>query len=179
MPDRPSWFHRVPDILAELEHPTAPPFLDRASVEQLFRVGRRQAIRLLSHAGGYQVGRTYLVKREQLASFLRQTNVSGAVSDAVTRKVRILDELEESRRIAAGRRVSIPVSRKDDPLLASLPPGIELAPGKLYIQFDDPIELLQRLFLLSQALSNDFEGLQRLCDSQTQPSVDTALRSAT
>lgn len=163
LPDQVTWLHRVPEILAALEEPSAPVILDRPAVEALFGVRRRQAIRILGACGGYRVGKTYVAGRKQVAAFVRRYRASGAVAFAVERKERILEEVNEARRNAAARRVSIPVTPAlESPAFARLPGGIELRPGVLTIRFDEPVELLQKLFAFSQALSADFEEFQRL-----------------
>ena len=46
------------------------PVLDRAAIEKLFGLKHRQAIQLLHRFGGYQVGRTFLVDRQELVEQL-------------------------------------------------------------------------------------------------------------
>lgn len=46
------------------------PVVDRASLETLLHVSRRDTIRLLHRFGGYQAGRTFLIGRPQLAHAL-------------------------------------------------------------------------------------------------------------
>ena len=57
-------------MLQQLRSPAAPPFLDRPAIEQLFSIRRRQAIRVLAAASGYQVGKTFVVERQALIDFL-------------------------------------------------------------------------------------------------------------
>ena len=70
MPAQPSWHLRVPEIRAALASPASPPFLDRPAIEKLFGLRRRQAIRILTACGGYQVGKTFLISRDALLSYL-------------------------------------------------------------------------------------------------------------
>jgi hypothetical protein len=51
--------------------------------------------------------------------------------------------------------------------LAPWQPGIRLEPGFLNVTFRDPQELLQRLFALTQAMANDFEGFERQAAGST------------
>jgi hypothetical protein len=44
--------------------------------------------------------------------------------------------------------------------IAGLPAGIELAPGRLSITFEETNELLQKLFQLAQAIQNDLGRLE-------------------
>lgn len=170
MPDQPSWLHQLPSILAALEHPSAPALLDRPAIERLFGLRRRQAIRLLAACGGYRVGSSFVAGRKEVAAFVRRYRTSGAAAFAAQRKERILDQINEARRHAAGRRVEIPVGSEVFSLaFAHLPPGIELRPGRLTISFDEPLELLQKLFAFSQALSNDFAEFQRILADGPEP----------
>ncbi|HUK15595.1 MAG TPA: hypothetical protein VLW65_04245 [Bryobacteraceae bacterium] len=165
MPDQPTWLERVPQILASLEEAGSPPFLDRAAVELLFGLKRRQAIELLHAMRGYQVGRTFLVERRTVLDFLRRRSLQGAVVQAVGRKRRVLDHLAAARRDFGARRLRIPVSADSRIRLDGLPAGIELRPGQLTIQFDKPVELLEKLFALSQAVHHDFDRFQSLLET--------------
>ena len=65
MPARPSWLLHIPEILEQLELFKVP-VVDRAIIEMVFGLGRRQAIELLHRFGGYQAGRTFLIDRRLL-----------------------------------------------------------------------------------------------------------------
>ena len=57
MPAKPVWLLRVPEIIEEVRCLEAP-VVDRAMLEPMFSVRRRQAIDLMQRVGGYQCGRT-------------------------------------------------------------------------------------------------------------------------
>lgn len=158
MPDQPSWLQRVPDILNKLSASDAPTVFDRAAVEVLFGLRRRQAIRLLSQCGGYQAGRTFLVPREALLEYLNTRIDSERVSFAVRRKTRILDDLNKSRRLSSGQVI---IGTRHPERGAFLPHGVHLRPGLLEVRFDSPVQLLEKLFALAQAVSNDFDQFER------------------
>ena len=164
MPDQPSWIEHVPKILETLESAAAPPFLDRPAVEMLFGVRRRQAIQLLRRFGGYQVGKTFLVPREAVVAFLRDPRRRTAADLERGRFERVETALGQARRELHQRRIPIAVQPETLNLdISGLPDGIHLAPGQLTIRFAQPVELLQKLFALSQALANDFETFERSC----------------
>ena len=150
---------RVPEILLHLEGPGSPPFLDRPAVELLFGVRRRQAIHLMHRMEGYQVGKTFLAGREAVIRFLRQPRVTEAAGHALARKRRVVEHLDAARRELAGRTVRL-TAAPGPSRLDSLPPGVELQPGRLTIRFERPLDLLEKLFALSQAMSRDFERFQ-------------------
>lgn len=163
MPAQPSWYLRLPDILHELRSPGAPPFLDRPAIEKLFRVRRRQAIRLLGMTNGYQVGKTFLVSRESLADYLERIEKSGISGQARARKERVLSALNEIANHAAAQRVQIRVEadvfRRRPP---DLPEGIELvAPGKLQISYRGAEDLLAHIVELASAATNDFAAFRK------------------
>jgi hypothetical protein len=168
MPALPSWYLRLPDILDELRSPVAPPFLDRPAIEKLFRVGRRQAIRLLGVAKGYQIGKTFLVSRESLAEYLERIEKSGASGQARARKERVLSALNEVANHAAAQRVHIRVEadvfrrRPSD-----LPDGIELvAPGRLQISYQGAEDLLAHIVELASRATNDFDAFRKLYEGR-------------
>jgi hypothetical protein len=162
MPDQPSWIGFVPQILRDLEAPGGPPFLDRSAVEALFGVRRRQAIELLRRFGGYQIGKTFLVPREAVVRFLRDPERWPAVAGEKARFERVLSALGQARAELHQRRIPIPAQTEALRLeLSGLPPGIRLEAGQLTVQFAAPLELLEKLFALSQILTNDYEAFER------------------
>jgi len=161
MPKLPSWYSRVPEILASIERPGAPPLLDRAAVEQLFGVRRRQAIRILSAAEGYQAGKTFIIERQALCDFLNGIEKSGAAPEARAHKRRIAAALNEVANFAEAQRVEIrPGGALRHP---GLPPSIELlGPGKLQISYSGAEDLLARVVELASAAANDFPAFRRI-----------------
>jgi len=164
MPKLPGWYLAVPDILRLLRSPGAPPFLDRPAVEKLFAVRRRQAIRILAAASGYQVGKTFVVERPALIEFLEGLENSGAAPEARARKQRVAAALNEVANHAAAQRVIVPAAT--DALRrrpANLPAAIELvAPGKLQISYRGAEDLLAKIVELASAAANDFPGFRSL-----------------
>ena len=71
MPAKASWLLNISEIVSQLETFDVP-VVDRAIVERLFGLRRRQAIALLPRFGGYQAGRTFLVDRRVLIECLRR-----------------------------------------------------------------------------------------------------------
>lgn len=157
MPKAPCWFSRLPEIISILRRPGAPPLLDRTAVEKLFGIGRRQAIRILNSARGYQVGKTFIIEREALAQFLDTVEDSGAGREVRKRKQRVAAALNEVANYAEAQRVEI------RPRPVELPPAIELAgPGRIHISYKDPEDLLASIVELATAAANDFPAFRRL-----------------
>lgn len=138
------------------------PVIDRAVVERLFGLGRRQAIELMHRFGGYQAGRTFLIGREQLIAQLDAMATGSDYRQEVVRRERLTATIERFQRTRQAQAVQIVAppevfgSRMD-----TLGPGVQLNPGKLEIEFVDPADLLSKLFSLSQAIANDYGGFER------------------
>ena len=133
----------------------------------LFGIRRRQAIHLLRRFGGYQVGKTFLVTREAVIRFLRDPQRWRAAADEKGRFERVANTLGEARTELHQRRIPIPAQRQTLEMeFAGLPSGIRLEPSQLVIQFDRPVELLEKLFALSQAFANDYENFERIVAGQ-------------
>jgi len=168
MPKLPGWYPSVTAILQQLRDPGAPPFLDRPAIESLFSVRRRQAIRVLAAASGYQVGKTFVVDRQALIGFLEGIEHSGAAPQARARKLRIATALNQVASHVAAQRVA--VSTPADILRrqpANLPSAIELVgPGRLQISYDGAEDLLAKLVELAAAAANDFPAFRRLYEGR-------------
>ena len=168
MPAQPFWHLRVPEIRAALSSPASPPFLDRPAIEKLFGLRRRQAIRILTACGGYQVGKTFLISREALVSFLEETARTGSVGQLRQRKLRISTALNEAANQVAAQRTQI---RTDADVLRrrpdDLPAAIELVgPGKIQISYQGAADLLAQIAELAAAATNDFPRFRKIFEGQ-------------
>ena len=162
MPAKPEWLLRLPEIRAELEHLDVP-VVDRAGIERLFRLRRRRAIELMHQFGGYQTGRTFLVDRARLLEALQALESQEDYGAEKRRRERLGDVVEASREHLISMRVRIPVrATAARASLDRLAPGVLLLPGVLSIEFQRPIELLEKLYWLSQAIAHDFEKFEGL-----------------
>jgi hypothetical protein len=151
----------MPEIRSMLAG-TQLPVIDRAAVERLFGLRRRQAIELLRRFGGYQAGCTFLIGREQLIERLDFIGASDEYQWDAARRERVSATIEEIQRTRESEAVRIPVTRDVfDCRMRSLGPDVQLRPGKLEIQFDGPEDLLRKLFALSQAVANDYSNFER------------------
>jgi hypothetical protein len=165
MPALPQWFLRLPEILEDLRRFPAP-VVDRAVFEAVFRVGRRRAIQLLHHFGGYQVGKTFVIDRLGLLAQLEAEAGGDRFTHEQQRKTRLSAELEQVRRLAPGRKVRIAVAPEVQECdIAGLPAGIHLRPGELRIDFFGAEDLLRHLFELSQAILHDYARFQAAVES--------------
>ena len=145
MPDRPTWLHRIPEILEWLRTEEAPPLLHRALVEKRFQLRRRQAIRVLHEAGASRAGRDSLVRKEDLALYLEARN--GVEAAAAARQRALLAQRIEGARGTREARLlearPAPVPQEESP--SGLPPGVRRQGNSLEIRFQDPEDLMAKL----------------------------------
>jgi hypothetical protein len=138
------------------------PFLDRPAVERLFRIGRRQAIRILGYTNGYKVGKTFLVDRACLIQFLREIQDSGAVGQSVARKDRVAAAMNTASRFSEARKVQIRTSRDPSGPTDAGAAAVRLVhPGKIEICFASAEELLSHIVNLVTAATHDFPSFRR------------------
>jgi len=158
MPAKATWLLRVPEILAAVADSSVP-FFDRAAVEQLFQLRRRQAVNLMRKFGGYQVGKAFLIPRQELVRQLELIALGAEFQWEDRRKQRVEELLEDARRAAKARQVEIavPASARGG-RLDGLPSTVHLSPGQLSVHFQSPEDLLRQLFELSKAIGSDYEG---------------------
>jgi hypothetical protein len=162
MPAKPFWFLRVSEITSELRQLTVP-VVDRAIVEELFRLKRRQAIELMHRFGGYQAGRTFLIDRAHLIQRLQELASGAEFEFEVCRRERLGEYLEDMRRQRRAIQVRFPVAREAfSRKVRDLPDGVLLRPGRLEVDFKGTEDLLTKLFDLAQAASNDFERFESI-----------------
>src|ERR1017187_6941753 len=146
MPAKPAWLLKIPEIVTMLES-FGVPVVDRAIIERLFGLRRRQAIELLHRLGGYQAGRTFLVDRHVLMANLRRLAEGEEFERESRRKERLDGAIDRLRRYQTVARVKIPVpSDVFDRKLADLSTGVALVPGQLHIAFSGAEDLLAKLF---------------------------------
>ena len=164
MPAKPQWLLHIPEIVSLLETFDVP-VVDRAIVERLFGLRRRQAIELLHRFGGYQAGRTFLADRRVLIEQLRRLAEGESFQRESRRKERLeqaVDRLRQHQSVARRKIAVAPgvFSRK----LADLPPGVVLEPGHLHVEFCGMEDLLAKLFEFSQAASNEFDRFRAIVE---------------
>ena len=171
MPAKALWLLQIPEIVALLETFDVP-VVDRAIIERLFGLRRRQAIELLHRFGGYQAGRTFLLDRRLLIEHLRRLADGEEFQQESQRKERLDHTVDQLRRHQAAARVKIPVqSDVFNRKLTGLPPGVALEAGHLHIAFSGTEDLLGKLFELSQAASNDFDRFRAAAEPAEQRSA--------
>ena len=111
---------------------------------------------------GLQVGNACAVERLALLARLETIAASERFQWETTRRARLVEDLDRTRRQLAGRRVRIPAAADvRDMSVSKLAHGIELRPGQLRIQFYGAEDLASKLLELSQAMANDWHAFAR------------------
>jgi hypothetical protein len=168
MPRQPQWHPYVPSALATLRA-LACPVIDRAGIERLFHLHRRDAIRLMHRFGGWQTGKTFLINRLDLISRLEALQSSADYRQEQKRRSRLIDELERTAAQLRQANIRIPVSdgiwRRR---LESLPGALRLEPGSLHVGFQTTEDLLACLMELAVAISNDLDGFRERYERKTR-----------
>jgi hypothetical protein len=161
MPASPLWLDRLPEISTQVAAAEAPLWWDRAAIEKLFGLQRRQAIALLHQMGAAWVGKNLAIERSALRRFLADPQRKNAYAQEQTRSTHLARALGQARREQHARRLVIPTSADPARLdFAGLPAGVELERRRLTITFDTPGELLEKLAALAQALLNDYQTFE-------------------
>lgn len=158
MPAQPAWFHRLDEILEELRGLEIS-HLDRLAVQKLFRVRERRARQIMAGLPALQVGNAVAVERQALIERLKNTAAGNRFQWEMSRRTRLVEDLDRTRRDLAARRVRIPAAADvRDRRVRELGGGIELRPGELRIQFYGAEDLAAKLFEVSQAMANDWHA---------------------
>lgn len=160
MPRKSAWLHRLEEILEVL--PSVPhQVLGRAEIEKLFVVSSRQAIRILHRLGAHPSGGAWVIGRKELEEKLAALLEDDQVVFERERRQRLTEKLQQEARIRRTRQVEIPAAPYQG--IEMLPPEVRFTrDGQLTVEFNTPVELLQRLLLLAQAASEDWDEFSAL-----------------
>ncbi len=158
-----SWLGRIPSMLETLKKTTTP-FLDRAALQSLFHLRRRQASYLMKKLGPAElrIGRAYLVRRHNVVTLLEAKKKSKPYKAEELRQRTLRDALDEARREQKARSVRFKITPEPPRTMAGLPNQVRLAPGELRVNFATTEELLQLLYDLSRAIAHDFPTFEAL-----------------
>jgi len=170
MPAKPAWYSRINEIINDLEA-LPRPFVDRTTVEFLLRVGRRRAQQILAPCVTDRVGTNGLADRDVLIGHLRRLSDGEDAYYERNRRKKVAKALEKLQKEALERPkllVSAPIQVQKQEF-ESLPAGIQLAPGRITVEFSEPQEALEKLLALAMAIGRDFGRFERIV-SQTDRS---------
>jgi len=163
VPDKPTWYGRLDQVIAELED-LSWPWVDRETLEALLQVGPRRAQQILRPCVIRQVGANGLAGREELIAHLKRL-AAGDEAQYERRRRQKLAQVLEGMRQAAMAQPKVLVEAPTTVLnleFTNLPDGVSVTPGAISITFSSPNEALQRLLALAMAIGNDFNEFERM-----------------
>lgn len=142
---------------------TENPWIDRQALQTLLGVGRRRAQQLMQPLASQVIGRNLLVGRERFREFLLATAAGQPAGLDHQRRLRFAHQIDQW-----ARTPRLPVeapARIIHQQLASLPPGIELAPSRITITFTNSHDAMEKMLALALAISNDLDGFENATTS--------------
>lgn len=132
----------------------------RQDVERLFGVGRATAQTLMKTIGEVQsVAGAHFVDRPSLLAFLDAMIQAPSVDEAMRARVAMAEPVPRSKAL----RVSLPADLRHA-MLPDLPPNITLKPGRLEIQAETAVALLESLVALAMVMQNDLERFRAVVE---------------
>lgn len=176
---RSGWEHRVPSILKALRA-TDQEFIGRADVERAFGVSRVTAVRILDRFGARHAGNALVLRRQELLDRLlaverdpeitwererHQRIVSAVAVDRQIPKNAIEQSVQQlARELQADRKVvegSAQARRYTATRFEDLPPGVQLEPSRLTIEFTGFQDLLMKFGAVLFALQNSPDQIEQ------------------
>jgi hypothetical protein len=151
MPRPISWLPRLHEIQRSVSSSVRSHY-QRKDLEALFEIQPRAAQLLMDLFPTTQVGRSRLVEREVLLSFLHAILQAEDVPAAI-------EAMRRARRAPSRSKLRVLVQH-DQPLasLTALPANLTLEPGRLEIRFLTIQDLAQTLYSLSQIMHVDLDA---------------------
>ena len=126
-------------------------------MQKLFGVRERRARQIMAGLPGLRAGNASAVLRTALIAQLEETASGRVFQWEVNRRMRVVEELDRTRRQLAARRVRIPAAADvEERRLRDLSGDIALKPGELRIEFFGAEDLAAKLLELSKAMNNDW-----------------------
>ena len=163
MAAKPAWFGRLEIIVAELEALPCPS-ITRGTVEFLLRVGPRRAQQIIAPCVTEQIGTSLLADRRLLIGHLRALATGEAGQYECQRQRKVAESLDALRaawladsKVLVEAPISVVNQRFED-----LPGGIELAPGRIVVSFQDPAQALEKMLALAMAIGRNRERFEDL-----------------
>ena len=168
MPASPLWIHRLPGCLPALAS-LPQDFIDRRTLEEILGVGKWTAWRIMRHCGAEEgPGGALVCRRDALVERLRAVQQDGRLAPEIARRQRLETYLDGMIQYASRKHKEIARNAAAEALVSSrfanLPPGVDLQPGELRIQFRGTEEFLLKFGAVVFALNNDFERVSEFLE---------------
>ena len=163
MPDKPTWYGRLDQVIAELAD-LPWPWVDRETLQSLLQVGPRRAQQILRPCVTRQVGANGVAGREELIAYLKRLAAGDDAHYERRRRQKLAQVLEKLRQEALAQPkvlVAAPTVLLNQQF-AQMPDSVSISPGAISITFSSPSEALERLLALAMAIGNDFDEFERM-----------------
>jgi hypothetical protein len=172
MPSRPAYFHRLADAI-EVLGKLPSPWIDRQTLQEILGVSKTVAWRILRQCGASQgPGNTLICERQELVATLESLRTGQPCGRELRRRQRLEDRLTQLLTAARSQHIRVvPDSRALELVstrFARLPPGIELSPARLTIEFYGTEDFLEKFGAVVFALQNDFEAISRFIETDAR-----------
>jgi hypothetical protein len=161
MPAQPAYFHRLTDAL-DVFRRISVEWIDRRTLQETLGVSKTVAWRILRQCGGIGgPGNTLVCRRPELIEALERLQQTGHYTREIRRRERVESQLAELLTAARSRHIQITTEHRAGDLVSTrfgkLPPGIDLTPERLTIEFAGVEEFLRKVGAVVFALQNDYE----------------------
>jgi hypothetical protein len=152
-------------ILQHLEVDTQSSYT-RLEIQQLFIIGRSQAIDLMRIAGAdVKVGTETTVSRDNLRYYVQRSPEAKGFLAELARKRILAEKMRQTSEELRARAIPIPgVKPQDEWTRWRDLPNVAIRPGSMRIAFSAPDDLIHVLWQLSKAIANEPEVFQRMCE---------------
>ena len=163
MPDKPIWYGRLDDAIAELNRLDWP-WVDRETLQSLLDVGSRRAQQILRPCVSRRIGANGVARREDLIAHLKRLAAGDEAHYERRRRQRLAQALAALRQ-AALAQPKVLVEAPNTVLnqeLADLPDGVSITPGTISITFSTPNQALEKLLALAMAIGNNLGEFERM-----------------
>lgn len=153
MPRPVDWTPLLPQALAQLRAMTSKTVY-RGTLEQLLKVHRRTAIRLMHEFGGERAGNTFLIDREVLIARLTERAAPEEPSPSQVR-----------RQHGEAAAFTFPdVRTPERRLAADLPAAIQIQTGSFVVETAGLEHLCAQLWVFLETCKDDREGVEALLE---------------
>lgn len=153
-------------------------WIDRRTLEEALGVSKWTAWRVMKRCGAEAgPGGSLVCRREALIAKLQALQEDGRFGTEIARRSRVEQYLDGMIRFASRKHKQIARNEVAVGLVStrfsSLPPGVDLQPGELRIQFTNTADFLQKFGAVVFALNNDYEQISEFIESAAPVSSPT------
>ncbi len=153
MPRPIDWTPLLPQALAQLRAMTSQTVY-RGTLEQIFKVHRRTAIRLLHEFGGERAGSTFVIDRERLIARLEELAAPKEPQPSQVRR--------QQREAAAFTFPDVRTPQRSQ--AAELPAAIQIRPGFFAVENAGLADLCAQLWVFLETCKDDRAGIEALLE---------------